>query len=162
MPTARQLASNGGPLQLWPPRLALGAEVVRSIYIGELAGQWIHENLKTLKSDGVFEGVETPSQQLADVFRRLMVNEPIHNFRPKTLIEHPDWIHELRTPDLRIFGWFWRRRDFIASVISTKRKLADRNITYQGCIAQCCAHRNSLDLDPPKFIHGEINDLLRL
>jgi len=136
--------------------------VVRNVYIGEDAGKWINLRLKSLESDGFFHGVERPREQLADIFRRVMINEPIDSFRPKTLIEHPDWLHELRTPDLRVFGWFWRQRDFIASAIATKADLRANKIAYSGCLEQCRAHRTNLDLDPPKFIEGDINDILRI
>lgn len=161
MPTPDQL-SLAGTLRIWPHKLALGRQVRRNIYIGEVAGEWIHENLKKLESDGFFEGVETPREQLADVFRRLMTGEKINRFPPKTLCRHPKWVHELRTADLRIFGWFYRQSSFIVSTIAVTAQLKEKKITYNGCIEMCCAHRASLDLDPPKFIEGEIDDILEL
>lgn len=159
MPTPDQL-SVAGELRVWPRKLALGKPVVRNIYIGNRAGSWIHENLKSLPSDGFFDGVESPREQLADVFRRMMTGENINLFPPKTLRGHPDWLHEVRTADLRIFGWFWRRSSFIVSMIAPKSKFSNREITYSGCLETCRADRDQLDLDPPKFIEGDINDIL--
>lgn len=150
-------------LRIWPHKLALGRRVVRNIYIAEPAGGWIHENLKALRPDGFHgDGVELPREQLADVFRRFMVGEDINRFPPKTLVAAPDWLHELRTADLRIFGWFWRRQHYIVAVVMTKKELGDKRVTYHGCLETCKAVRDSLDLEPPKFIEGEINDILRL
>ncbi|UWQ40064.1 hypothetical protein K3718_10815 [Leisingera aquaemixtae] len=159
MPTAEQLAKEG-QLQIWPTRLALGAEVTRIIYIGPNAGEWIHANLKALKADGYFEGVEQPREQLADVFRRVMTGEKINDFRPKTLWEHPEWIHELRTADLRIFGWFWRKNHFIVGEVGTKSDLAAGKVSYSGYLESCRAFRKTLDLEEPKFIEGDIDDIL--
>lgn len=159
MPTP-MLLSQRGDLKVWPHRLALGKPVVRNIYIGESAERWIKDELKNLQTDGFHHGAERPREQLADVFRRVMVGEHINKFRPKTLWAHPNWMHELRTADLRIFGWFWRSTDFIVSEIVAKSALSAKRITYHGCLELCRAHRERLDLDPPKFIEGEINDIL--
>lgn len=160
MPTPEQLSIQG-VLKRWPHHLALGKQVLRDVYVTLGAGTWISEELKTLKTDGFYEGALSPREQLADVSRRVMVGEQIDQFRPKTIVKHPDWIHELRTPDLRIFGWFWRQRCYIASVLATKASLVE-SIKYSGCIETVRFERAKLDLDPPKFIEGEIDDILRI
>lgn len=159
MPTPAQL-SREGQLKVWPHKLALGKPVVRNIYICRRAEDWILENLKNLKPDGFFDGVENPREQLADVFRRVMTGENVNAFPPKTLWKQPEWLHELRTADLRIFGWFWRSTDLIVSTILPKSEFSARRVTYAGCLETCRADRDALDLTPPKFIEGEINDIL--
>lgn len=159
MPTPDQL-STAGQLKLWPHKLSMGRPVVKNIYISQSAEAWIHENLKNLKSDGYHHGVEEPREQLADIFRRVMTGENINEFHPKTLWRHPDWLHELRTADLRIFGWFWRSTHFLVGEISVKSNFADKVVTYNGYLESCRALRDFLDLDPPKFIEGEIDDIL--
>lgn len=133
MPTPDQL-SQAGLLKLWPHRLALGRPVVRNVYVSIQAEKWIIDNVKNAVSDGVFSGVEAPREQLADIFRRVLTGERIDKFRPKTLCEHPDWIHELRTADLRIFGWFWRTTHFIVSSVEFKHRLSSKEVTYEGHI----------------------------
>jgi len=147
-------------MKVWPHKLALGRSVVRNIYISATAEKWIANNLKQLQPDGFYDGVERPREQLADVFRRVMIGENINEFYPKTVVKHPDWIHELRTADLRMFGWFWRSSHFIVALIMVKKDLADNRVTYDGCFETCRAFRSGLDLDPPKFIEGEIDDIL--
>ncbi len=142
--------------------MALGKPVAINVYIGEQAEAWIHENLKKAKPDGMFHGVESPREQFADVLRRVMTGERIDRFRPKTLVAHPVWVHELRTADLRIFGWFWRKSHFVVSTVELKSRLSANVVTYSGHIQTCCALRDALDLDLPKYIEGEIDDILGL
>ena len=145
MPTAVQLSVQG-ELKIWPHKLALGKPVVRNIYISKGAETWIREKLKQLDADKYYHGVEMPREQLVDVFRRVMTGEQINKFPPKTLIEHPDWIHELRTADLRIFGWFWRRNDFIVAAIGRKEDLALNRVAYQGFLETCRHERDCSEL----------------
>lgn len=135
---------------------------MRNVYVGKQAEKWIIDNLKEAKTDGMFGGVEAPREQLADMFRRVMTGERIDRFRPKTLRQHPEWIHELRTADLRIFGWFWRTTHFIVSSVEFKSRLSTKEVTYGGHIEGCRVYRGSLDLDEPKHIEGDISDILGL
>lgn len=160
MPTADQLALSGH-LKIWPTKTALGKEVKRKIYIGESAGRWINENLKELQPDGFYDGALRPREQLVDVFRRFMIGEPINDLPPKTLRPHKDGIHELRSHDLRVFGWFWRQAAFIAGSAASAKDLKDNSVTYFQCMEVCMTLRGRLDLDDPKFITGDIDDILR-
>lgn len=61
-------------------------------------------------------------------------------------------VWELKTADVRIFGWFARRDCFIAVLGIPKQRLMDVKGLYDGALRQVVMTRERLDLDEPKFI----------
>jgi len=65
-----------------------------------------------------------------------------------------DGVWYLKTTDLRIFGWFWRKDIFLGVVADTKLRCQTHNL-YQGYrTVNVERFRNELPLDEPKFIPG--------
>ena len=60
---------------------------------------------------------------------------------------------ELRTPDVRVFGWLPARRHFIAVSGEMKRRLKPSS-KYTPFIQGVVAFRDALDLDAPKALTG--------
>lgn len=114
------------------------------------------------RSDGHVPGALQPSDQLDDELERFIseCDYPARgSLRPKPLSPAEDGVWQLKTPDLRVFGWFWRPGDFIVSQIGFKANLR-RPELYRPFIAQACRDRDSLQLDPPPFITGELAHVL--
>ena len=61
---------------------------------------------------------------------------------------------ELRTPDLRIFGWFALKDHFVGVVANDATYVKEHDL-YQGYIGEVVRFRDGLQLDDPKFIPGE-------
>ncbi len=78
-----------------------------------------------------------------------------HRFKPLT--HHRDGIWELKTPDLRIFGWFVKRDQFVGWAADATEKIKKHNL-YHGYAREAGHFRDNLNLDPPKFVQGDKPD----
>ena len=75
-----------------------------------------------------------------------------HRFKPLNHLSEGVW--ELKTADVRIFGWFAVKDCFIGTDGDLKRNIIDRNL-YRPYAEQAARFRSLLDLDEPKFVTGE-------
>jgi hypothetical protein len=73
-------------------------------------------------------------------------------FKPLTHIK--DGIWELKTPDLRIFGWFCKKDHFIAGTMDLAFNVKKHNL-YAGYAGEVERFRTQLDLNEPKFVASE-------
>ncbi len=72
--------------------------------------------------------------------------------------EHGIW--EMRTPDIRIFGWFPHMDCFVAVFGDDASHIKDHDL-YAGYRDQVVRMRDALDLDEPKYLDGaEIEDVV--
>jgi len=80
-----------------------------------------------------------------------------HDMLPK---EHAVW--ELKTADLRIFGWLCQPREFIAVCGGFKDDYEEPTKTknYGDDRDRVIAARNALALDEPKFVTGAFDELV--
>jgi hypothetical protein len=62
-------------------------------------------------------------------------------------------VWELKTPDVRIFGWFSLKRNFVA-VCGSLKKGVPKYKKYEPFIRAVTDFRAALDLDEPKAITG--------
>jgi len=133
----------------------------RAIYLTPRAGKWLEDDLTALKTDGVISGANSPKDQVYDLFYNFIsgTNLAQDSWFPKPLRRSQKSVWELRTPDLRLFGWFWRKGIFVISAINTATNIKDSDL-YEGYKDQCVFDRSKLDLDPPKYISGSIVDVL--
>ncbi|MDI7775022.1 hypothetical protein [Asticcacaulis sp. EMRT-3] len=63
-------------------------------------------------------------------------------------------IWELKTDDVRIFGWFYKKDVFIASEVVDANILKQME-NYTAYAEQAVRQRDALELNEPKFIGGE-------
>lgn len=77
-----------------------------------------------------------------------------HRMNP---IEQGIW--ELKTEDVRIFGWFHVRCAFVMANIDSMERVK-RHGLYAGYHGDCIRRRDALDLDSPKFVRGSYSDVL--
>lgn len=97
----------------------------------------------------------SPAQQLDALLEQFCSGETLtYEWRFRPLNHIKDGIWELKTPDLRIFGWFWKIDCFIASAIDTAFKVKSYNL-YAGYAGEAERFRDQLDLNEPKFVPGE-------
>ena len=98
---------------------------------------------------------ETPEQQFDSLTEVYAAGETLTYDRQfKPLVSLGSGIWELKTADLRIFGWFHQRDCFVA----TNLDLADRIKMYRmyaGYVGEAVRDRDALTLDEPKFIEGD-------
>lgn len=132
---------------------------MRTMYATPDVISWIRSELMTLSTDGFVEGAATPKEQAAIQIRSYIKGDPYEKWMlPRLLRPHDRFVWELRTPDLRLFGWFYRKCVFILAAIAPAAHCKDHDL-YTGYINLVCSVRDSLDLDEPKFETGGINDV---
>lgn len=123
--------------------------------------EFLKTRLPELPSDGYVVGAKHPLEQLDDELTDFIADmDWPTNLPPKTLSPQDDGIWEMRCPDLRVFGWFWRRGVFIASAVAIKQQLRQKVVSYAGYIKQAKHDRDQLGLDNPLFITGGIDDVV--
>ena len=123
---------------------------------------WLANDLPKLTSQLI--GVEdTPEEQVDDLFAQFVSGaELVPNERYRLLTPKPKGVWELKTPDIRIFGWFPKKDHFIAVFGNDASFIKDRNL-YNGYLTQVVRQRDLLNLDEAKFVPGENpNDVLSI
>jgi hypothetical protein len=126
----------------------------RTIYASPLLRKWITETLPALPSA---LGLElSPQQQVFDLAELFCSGGRLSyglQFKPLTHIV--DGIWELKTPDIRIFGWFRQRDCFIGAVADDATKIKKHNLYVGLANVTTRRFRDSLDLDEPKYVTGD-------
>lgn len=152
MSTLKQLEDSGA-LVRFDPELGGRDLPERRIYMLPRVVTWATEKLPTLES--VWQVSETPAEQLDAILAdfcsgaTLVISEDFECLYP---VDRGIW--ELKSGDLRLFGWFYRRETFIWSAACLADTVKDSNL-YRGFVDQAVRDRDNLDLDPPKFVPGE-------
>lgn len=101
---------------------------------------------------------ESPAQQLDALAEIFCSGETlIVNVQFKCLIHLQDGVWELKTGDLRLFGWFAKKDHFICAAIDTAEHIKAHEL-YAGYAGQVKRARDALELNEPKFVSGENPD----
>ena len=104
MATIIELCNQGVLIKL-DPELDPRQQELRRIYLGPKLVEWINNTLPGLESD---RGLETsPVGQFDELIQVFCSGDTLTydwQFKPLNYVQ--DGIWELKTPDLRIFGWF--------------------------------------------------------
>ncbi|MED5545756.1 MAG: hypothetical protein VYD90_10945 [Pseudomonadota bacterium] len=115
-------------------------------------GEGLNEKVANMQSDWDVE--VDPSEQLYELMRHFIVGGRMDYPRQFHQLHHRrDGIWELKTPDLRLFGWFPKRDCFICSDVANATKVKADG-AYAGYCEQAWFARDRLGLDPPKYISG--------
>lgn len=152
MATLLHLASAGELLRL-DPALGLRVQEQRSIYLLPKVGDWLNGELPALESTW---NIETPPLEQVDaLFADFCAGKPLCvGWNVKPLVHLGDGIWELKTADVRIFGWFPQKDCFIATAGNLKRVIVELKM-YRPYCEESVRFRDNLDLDDPKFIPGD-------
>lgn len=129
---------------------------------GEFPTRWVHQAPSFPKwMDNILRGEApdaqrnlSPYEQVEQRLYDYCLGRPLAYDRDRKLLTPAGFsVWELKTTDVRLFGWLPLRRHFIAVCGEMKRNL--RTIgSYRPFIDQVVAFRSDLDLDPPKFLPG--------
>lgn len=143
-----------GVLMKLDPELDHPQQELRRIYLGPKLVTWIADTLPNLESD---RGLETsPLGQFDELVAVFCSGETLTfdwQFKPLNYVQ--DGIWELKTADLRIFGWFPEKDCFIGVIADTKARILEFKLVTPYANVEVAPFRNNLDLDEPKFIDGK-------
>ncbi len=141
------------PLIKVDPGLEPSEQEWRAIYAGGRFQPWLINDLPNLVSEWQIE--ETPLQQLDALLEVFASGEALtYGHRLNPLNHLGDGVWELKTADLRIFGWFPCKDHFIGVVADTAYRCKKHDL-YAGYAGETVRFRDKLDLDQPKFIPGD-------
>jgi hypothetical protein len=144
---------NAGPLVKLDAGLESHEQEWRRISISLRLRQWIERVLPTLAPQ--WEVELSPLEQFDDIAWAFVSGEPLvylNQFKPLRHISGGIW--ELKTPDLRIFGWFNIKDSFIGVVANQTSEIKQHDL-YHGHCGEVSRFRDQIGLDEPKFVVGE-------
>lgn len=121
--------------------------------------EWMRMTLPTLPSDGYADGAMSPMAQAGSLFNRWVAGEPFERPLPREMRPVGEGIWELRTDDLRFFGWFPQHKAFVISAAQPASTCKDKDL-YRGFLAQAVADRGRIALNGGTFMKGNIDDLV--
>lgn len=133
----------------------------RTLYGTQDLIQWLENVLPNLDHNELYD-VLSPQEQVLAVFAEYVGGEQfIDDRRFKKLNWNPEYfVWELKTEEVRIFGWVPEKDVFICCFGDSKDTILVED-SYGRYIAQTVYVRNNLDLDDPKFVEsGDLTDVV--
>jgi|ERR1700683_4388417 len=134
----------------------------RKIYAYPECLDWMKKEIPKMTTGRVASAF-TPKEQFIERMRQWMSGHPMaygpwfHDMEPKT-----DEVWEMKTADLRIFGWMYQPRKFIAvrGGYADHYKEPTKIKTYADERRVVAEARDALPLDGDKYAKGSFNDLV--
>lgn len=141
-----------GEFELLDPDLDPPEQAVRLIYVRNRVQKWILANLEGVESE--FDTEVTPAEQLVDLVYAFCAGKNLTYDRQVKILRHiSNHVWELKTLDLRPFGWFPRKDTFICCSIDFATRIKALKL-YPGYRNEIVHFRKNLDLSPPKSVTG--------
>lgn len=125
----------------------------RRIYVFPEARAWMEQVLPGEASNWNLE--LSPLEQLDDFLTHYCAGRELmfgRQFHPLRHIDRGIW--ELKTADVRLFGWFHAKDCFVCTQGNTAYNVKEYNL-YAGYRDGAVRLRGQLDLDEPKFVTGD-------
>jgi hypothetical protein len=116
---------------------------------------WLDERLRKFEPSPLGADL-APAEQLDLLFYEFTSGAPLSPTRQFRVVRHekfPVW--ELKTPDLRVFGWFARKDCFIAAFGDWADNIKDHGL-YRGYRLEVRRLRRRLGAEPDLCVEGEI------
>ena len=143
----------GRLLEKLDPELDYGDMEERYVYLLPSVASKLRDELPSYVSNWFVE--DSPQTQFDQLMEVFCSGEPLifdRMFKP--LKHRQEGIWELKTPDLRLFGWFPVKDCFIVGAIDTAFNVKSYNL-YAGHVNIVAHWRAQLELDEPKFVTGK-------
>lgn len=107
-------------------------------------------------SDVDLGDAQSPREQLSVITRRFCRGDDFEHPPPHPMNPAKDGVWRIRTPDLRIVGWFPQRSLFIVSEIELKRNCTD--LRDNQLMLSAIKLRKKLNIGNGVFLKGGIDD----
>ena len=151
MATLLELIADGRLVKL-DPQLGKHELEERQIFLLPQTAIAVTKLLETMESEWDIES--TPAEQLDELVYHFVTGGQLDYPRQFHVLDHArDGVWQLKTQDLRLFGWFPTKDCFICSDITNANEIK-RLHQYSGYCEQTWFRREKLDLDEPKYIDG--------
>ena len=152
MATIAQLEAAGLLFKL-DPALDVDEQELRLFHTSPRLSDRLQNVLPTSGSSWDIEN--SPAEQLDALIAVYASGLPLtYGWQFKPIRPIGDGVWELKTADLRIFGWFAARDCLIGVVADTKEHIREHTL-YPGYRGEVTRFRAALELNAPKFIPGD-------
>lgn len=162
MSTLERLQRTGEIERIEPPGL-LTVQDQRLIYGLRSFIEWKDTALKSL--DPSWTSDMPPYHQVADAFREFAIGDDLAELGMFGFLWPRDGNHgvwEMRTTDVRIFGWFWRRDVFVCAIGGHAGEIKAGQ-QYQPLKRETMRLREALGFGPGDFVaSGRLEDVVSL
>jgi hypothetical protein len=159
MPTITDLVDSGAIIKI-DVELAPRDQPLRLLYGTPQFIEWLQELLRGDEPSQRL-GQTSPAEQIDDLFHSVLSGEPLiftRQFRVVRAEENAVW--ELKTPDIRIFGWFMAKDCFVAVFGNWADTIKDHDL-YRGYRIAIRRLRRELGVDATLCVRGvEPDDVL--
>ncbi|HUN95887.1 MAG TPA: hypothetical protein VMU69_06565 [Bradyrhizobium sp.] len=152
MPTIADLVDSGAILKI-EVELAPRDQPLRLLYGTPQFVEWLGEVLSGARPPRLF-GNTSPAEQIDDLFHSFLSGAPLiftRQFRVVRAEENAVW--ELKTPDVRIFGWFMAKDCFVAVFGNWADTIKDHDL-YRGYRIAIRRLRRELGVDATLCVKG--------
>jgi hypothetical protein len=115
---------------------------------------------------GILEATETPREQMNTLLRKWNSGKPMQHGRMfQTMRPTDKHVWEMKTADIRVFGWMYRPKKFIAVFGGLADDFKPQNgnppkESYDEARDRVLWNRSRLNLDPPLYVTGEYDALV--
>jgi hypothetical protein len=123
---------------------------------------WLDVELPQL-NPGRLKASDSPQEQVDNILYRWITGKDIRYTRQfQDLMPRGDEVWEMKTADIRIFGWMYQPLKFIAVFgdYADLYKGRGASRSYEVAKQKVKNQRDNLDLDPPKFATGTFDELV--
>lgn len=158
MATIRELCRLGELIPITVP-LKRFEHDMRFVYASPECRRWFDKELRNLIA--VDSSNLPPRQQFAMLLKDFITGKSFDHPRDfRRLRPVAEDVYELKTPDLRVFGWFPVRDTYIAVTACCLDEVKSLNIDrpkfdpYLRFIELVINYREKLDMDEPKYTKG--------
>lgn len=156
MATISSLAAKG-ELTEYEPTLGRFEFADRRIYLHPRVVDWAKVELSSLEP--INEHDLSPRIQFAAMLKHFITGKPMHvPTQIRRMKPHGNDVWELKSPDIRIFGFFHRKNLFVGLNANSTYTVKLHNL-YAGYLGSVARERELFDLDEPKWIQGGIDDV---
>ena len=133
---------------------------IRELFGTPKVATWISDTLPGLPTEE--NAGKPPDEEFDDLLFNYISSKGEMRYEKmfKDLIPMRDEVWELKTYQLRIFGWFYRKDQFIAVRPGRKAELKNGSDAYYRAINAVLDTRAALPLDQPKFVGGVISNVI--
>ncbi len=108
-----------------------------------------------MKAQAFYREDISPRQQAASILKLFITGKPFTGTGMfKRLSPSSDDVWEMRTPDLRFFGWVPKKDVFLAVRGDVFENLKNDKSLYEKHRIETKDVRHSIDLDEPKYLEG--------
>jgi hypothetical protein len=127
--------------------------------------RFLQETLPNLQR-GILGAEETPKQQMDTILRKWNSGKPMRYGRAFSILKpthHSVW--EMKTADLRIFGWLYRPKVFVAAFAGFTDDYKPQGgqpprESYSAARDRVVWLRDQLELDAPSFVTGDYDAIV--